>query len=83
MSILQIDLYDEETETGAPIFVEYSTQPAEPEVGISVAYGEIERISMWIPAFGSISFYLSEHFIEEVEQAMDDQVWENELARNQ
>ena len=82
MSNLSVTLYDEETEVEIPVCVEYSTQPAEPEVGIPVAYGELQYVSAWIPAFGSIIFDLARAFESEIEEAMDDEVWENELRVN-
>lgn len=77
MSITHIDLYDEETETEVPVCIEYSMNPADEEVGIFSAFGELEYVSMWIPAFGSITFNLAGDFQDDVNQAIDDQVWES------
>ena len=83
MSYLQCTLYDEEADIEASVSVEYSTQPAEPEVGIPVAYGEIQYVSMWLPAFGSVIVNLDDYYLSEIDEKVADEVWENELARNQ
>jgi len=80
MSTAHINLYDEDTETEVSVFIDYSTQPADEEVGITSAYGELQNVSTWIPAFGTIIFNLAPAFEAEVEQAMDDQVWEDEAT---
>lgn len=80
MSNLQVDLYDEDTETEVSVCAEYSIQPAEPDVGIPVAFGELQNVSMWIPGFGSIMIDLDEHYTEIVEQAIADEIFEDECS---
>jgi len=78
MSIIQVHLYDDETDVEASVSVEYSTQPAEPEVGIPVAYGEIENVSMWIPSFGSVIINLDDYYLSQVDEKVADEVFEAE-----
>lgn len=81
MSTIQVTLYDEEADVELEVCAEYTMQSAEPEVGIPVAYGEIEYV--WLPAFGSVIISLEDYFLSEVDEKVADEVWENELERNQ
>lgn len=78
MSEIKVDLYDRETDTETPVWVEYGTVNAEPAAGITGPYGYVKSVSVWIPAFGSIQIQLNAFFTQIVKEAVDDQIWEDE-----
>jgi len=78
MSEIKVDLYDRDTNTETPVWVEYGTVNAEPRAGIMSPYGYVKNVSMWIPAFGSILIHLDDFFAQIVREAVEDQIWEDE-----
>ena len=75
---IQVNLYDDETDVEVSVWAEYSVQGAEPENDISCSYGELQNVSTWIPGFGSILIDLDTYFTGIVEQAIADEIFEDE-----
>ena len=81
MSNLAVTLYNEEGDFEYIVEVEYRLQPKEPDVGIPCAFGEIENITLDIPVFGPIEISLDKHDTDIVEEAISDEIFEDDCLR--
>ena len=83
MSTCTIYLLDDDTEDGEDleleVYVHYRIQPAEPDVGISGEYAEVEAVGAWVLPWGEISIRWAERYEDQIMEAAQEHLeqWED------